>query len=193
VFLIENLIKVWLPFLKPDFTKRVEEKLVDIKNKKKTMKEVIDSVKNEFLELFDKFLDNKQSVTHKINNYKTVSISHNGLRLTEPAFTSSFCPKCNKNEMKFINGKQKRFLVCKDDDCKTFLSLPKNGVLHLLSSRCAICGFNVFRVDLKKNKKLFSYYLCPKCWNEGLEIKDGKGFCSNCNTYKIIKGECVKK
>ena len=90
--------------------------------------------------------------------------------------------------MKFINIKNKRFLVCSDDNCKQFLSLPKNGKLELLDSTCSICNFNIFKVNLRKNNKTYNYYLCPKCWNE-----DRSYFCSKCSQYKIYKGRCIKK
>ncbi|NVM34661.1 MAG: hypothetical protein HWN81_03635 [Candidatus Lokiarchaeota archaeon] len=178
-FLIQNLIEIWLPFLKPDFTKGVEEKLEEIKVKKISMNHVINEVRYEFLQLFDKFIINKHRLISKIDNYK--------MEYTNP-LTSSNCPFCNKNPMKFINTKNKRFLVCSDENCKQFLSLPKNGKLELLDSICSICKFNIFRVILKKNNKSYTYYLCPKCWND-----DHSKFCSNCNTYKISKGKCIKK
>jgi len=178
-FVIENLIEIWLPFLKPDFTKRVEGKLEEIKEKKKKMKDIVDEIRFEFLQLFDKFLINKHILISRINNYK--------MDFTIPLTTSN-CPVCNKNPMKFINIKNKRFLVCSDEKCKQFLSLPKNGKLNLLDSICSICNFNIFRVNLKKNNRSFAYYLCPKCWNE-----DRSKFCSNCQEYKIFKEQCIKK
>ncbi|MFX0138160.1 MAG: hypothetical protein ACFFDN_31240, partial [Candidatus Hodarchaeota archaeon] len=89
--------------------------------------------------------------------------------------------------------KNKRFLVCSDENCKKFLSLPKNGKLQLLDSLCSICNFNIFKVVLRKNNRSVIYYLCPKCWNSGLKDKTGEGFCNNCNEYKIFKGKCIKK
>ncbi len=183
-FIIENLIEVWLPFLKPDFTKNVEVKLEEIKNEKRNMNIVVDEVRKEFLQLFDKFLVNKHKLLSKINNYK--------IDYTIPLTTSN-CPFCNNNQMKFINIKNKRFLVCSDDSCKQYLSLPKNGKLQLLDSTCSICNFNIFKVILKKYNKPYIYYFCPKCWNEGLNQKSGKGFCSNCEEYKIYKDQCIRK
>lgn len=183
-FVIENLIEIWLPFLKPDFTRRVEGKLEEIKDKKKNMNDVVDEIRNEFLQLFDKFLVNKHKLTSKIDTYK--------MDYTIPLTTSN-CPFCNKSPMKFIDIKSKRFLVCSDEDCKQYLSLPKNGKLKLLDSVCSICNFNIFRVVLRKNNKPFTYHLCPKCWNESFKENSGKGFCSNCEEYRIFKGRCIKK
>ncbi len=95
--------------------------------------------------------------------------------------------------MKFINAKNKRFLVCSDDKCKKYLSLPRNGKLELLKSKCSICNFNIFKVTLKKNDKPFVYYICPKCWNDGLKDKSSKGFCNKCALYKISGQQCIKK
>jgi DNA topoisomerase-1 len=183
-FIIENLMEVWLPFLKPEFTKKVEGYLDKIKKKQRIMKDVVDEVRQDFLQLFDKFLINKSKLISKINNYK--------LEYTIP-LTASNCPFCKKNPMKFINAKNKRFLVCSDETCKQYLSLPKNGKLQLLDSTCSICGFNIFKVSLRKNNKSYIYFLCPKCWNEGLNDKSGKGFCSNCEEFQISNGKCIKK
>jgi len=184
-FIIGNLIEIWLPFLKPDFTRRVEVNLEKIKDKKKKMEDVVDEIRKEFLLLFDKFLINKHRLIPKIEDYK--------MNIRIP-LTSAKCPSCNKNPMKFIDIKNKRFLVCSDDNCKTFLSLPKNGKLELLDSLCSICNFNIFKVSLKKTNKSYTYYLCPRCWNKGMKEKIlGKGFCDNCTEYKIFKGQCIKK
>jgi DNA topoisomerase I len=192
-FIIENLISIWLPFLKPDFTKEVEKKLEEIKDQKRSMHQVVNEVRKEFLELFDKFLQAKIKISSSIKEY---NIKNMGTQKTTNKFdklTSAKCPKCNNHPMKFINLKNKRFLVCSDDTCKTFLSLPKRGKLRLLNSTCKLCGFNVFKVDLKQRGKSFIYYLCPLCWNRGLKDKNGSGFCSNCKDYTILNDDCIKR
>ncbi|MFX0082833.1 MAG: DNA topoisomerase [Candidatus Hodarchaeota archaeon] len=183
-FIIENLIKVWLPFLKPDFTKIVEAKLEEIKEQRRRMDDVVNEVRSEFLNLFDKFLAHRNELILKANGFK--------MTYTIP-LTSANCPFCNKSPMKFINLKNRKFLVCSDENCKNFLSLPKKGKIKLLESNCSICNFNIFNVSLIKNKKTYNYYICPKCWNEGFKDNHGKGFCSNCEDFKIYKGKCVKK
>ena len=183
-FLIESLIDIWLPFLDPSFTKKVEQKLENIKEKKQKMSDVVKEVKKEFLELFDKFLMNKHKIISKANNYK---VNYN------IATTSSLCPDCKENHMKLIDLKNKRFLVCTDETCKKFLSLPKRGKLKLLDSWCSLCNFNIFKVSGKKNQKFYSYYLCPNCWNKGFKDNSGMGFCSKCQNFKIYKDHCVKR
>ncbi|MFX1586565.1 MAG: DNA topoisomerase [Promethearchaeota archaeon] len=189
-FLIENLIKIWLSFLKPSFTKDVEIKLGDIKDGKTSWQNVVNEVKRDFLVLFDKLLANKESIISNIDNFKQKL----DLRIPkEFPLTKSNCPFCKNHPMKFVNLPNKRFLVCSDDNCKKYLSLPKNGKLELLNAVCLLCEFNIFKVTLHKYNKPFIYYLCPKCWNEGLNERSGKGFCSKCVNYKILNDKCIKK
>ncbi len=194
-FLIENLMKVWLPFLEPDFTRKVEEKLNYIITGAKSMDEIVIEVKKEFLELFDKFIANKKNLQLEIQDH--IITKKNTMSATsvskKPILTSSNCPYCHQSPMKFINLKGKRFLVCSDDNCKKYLSLPKKGKLQLIATTCKLCNFNIFKVSLKKQNRTYTYYLCPKCWNEGLSEKDGKGFCSNCKDFKIERDECIRK
>jgi len=187
IFLIESLMKVWLPFLEPKFTKRVEEKLEDVQNEKREMEDVVDEVKKEFLALFDKFVSKKDDIVKDVEDYTPKGDDRWPL-------TKGKCPKCNIYPMKYINiPRSKRFLVCSEDKCKTYLPLPKKGTIQMLDTICSICGMDAFKVSTRKSNKTYTYYLCPKCWKEGLDDKSGKGFCSNCEDYKISRGKCVEK
>ena len=193
IFLIENLMKIWLPFLKPTFTRDVETQLEMIKDEKRDMNVVIEDVKKDFLMLFDKFRANKQELIANAQEYvKNEELAPKPMK--EFPLTTANCPFCKKVPMKYINLKAKRFLVCSDDNCKKYLSLPKRGRLKLLNSICSMCSFNIFMVSLKKANRNYTYYLCPSCWTRGLKDKiDGKGFCSKCDKYKILNSKCVKK
>jgi DNA topoisomerase-1 len=65
--LIETLKTIWLPFLEPNFTEHVEEKLEAIQNGKRKMDDVVDEVKKEFLDLFDKFRANKATIISQMS------------------------------------------------------------------------------------------------------------------------------
>ncbi|TFF86485.1 MAG: hypothetical protein EU517_00365, partial [Promethearchaeota archaeon] len=192
-FLIKNLIKIWLPFLKPDFTKMVEQKLNEVVNGTKSMDKAIKEVRAVFLKLFDKFLAEKKKLKLEMKSHIKKNPPTSTSSKISPSLTTSACPFCRTSPMKFINLRGKRFLVCSDPNCSKYLSLPKKGRLSLLKSTCKMCGFNIFKVALRKQNYTYTYYLCPKCWNEGLSQKNGSGFCSNCEDYKIVNGKCVKK
>lgn len=194
-FLINNLKVIWLPFLKPEFTKGVEELFGDIKENKKSMNEVVNIVKNVFLALFDKFLANKSKILLKIDGFQ----KQNSSEITKAnskkfPSTSAHCPVCKTYSMKLVTTyKKRRFLACADEKCKSYLSVPKRGRIQLVKSLCSICGFDIFKIYYRKNNKSLSYYMCPKCWNQGLQDKTGEGFCSKCSGHQILSDHCRKK
>jgi DNA topoisomerase-1 len=196
-FIIENLKEIWLPFLEPSFTRFIEKLLDDIKEDRKKFREVVDLVKEKFLELFDKFLGNKKKLISKITDFELESKNDTENNAFPKGFptTTSMCPHCRTHPMKLITSKQgKRFLLCMNEKCETkYLSVPKKGKITILSSTCSKCGFNVFKVMGRKNNKSFFYYVCPNCWTKGLKEKSGNGFCSNCETFKILNEKCIKK
>jgi DNA topoisomerase-1 len=208
-FLLMDALKViWEPFLDPRFTAYVEKELVAIKNGQKTMQEVVTAIKKDFLVLFDKFQAEKPKFMTTMNRLgKTGNIlrGRENKIISQPKkssnqkkkypLTSAKCPKCKQHPMKLVisQDKSKKFLVCDDKECKTFLSIPKKGMPRLLKETCSLCQFNIVKINVKKNNKAFSYYICPLCWTNGFANKSGAGFCSTCKSYKIEKDKCVKK
>jgi DNA topoisomerase-1 len=195
IFLIENLIKVWLPFLKPKFTQMIETLLNDIKEGKKSRECVIKRMRSIFLKLFNNFLANKKILESKISSIDTKAFQVT--KSNNKRITSADCPRCHQAKMKLVTTrKKKRFLVCLNENCsKKYLNVPNSGRIYILkNSFCSKCGFNIFKIYTRKNNKSFHYYMCPYCWNKGLkENISGKGFCSSCKEYIIKNNKCVKK
>jgi DNA topoisomerase-1 len=195
-YLMRELIKVWLPFLKPEFTRFVEKLLEDVKEKRKTMNDVVSTVKKLFLDLFDKFRNNKSTITFEFDKVKgnlKAAMQQTYQKRNIPQ-TTSMCPVCQKNPMNLVTISQnKRFLGCADRNCKTYLPVPKTGrIIILKSTTCLKCGFNVFKMVKKKNNKTTIYYICPKCWSDSFK-EESNGFCSSCTNFQILKEHCVKR
>jgi DNA topoisomerase-1 len=188
-FLIDNLKEVWLPFLKPDFTSYIEGELEKVKNETKEMNDAIDTIKKKFLSLFDKYLEKKKEFIARSDLLKET--------IAEKQFplSSSMCPFCKTHPMKLVTThNKKRFFACSNEDCsKKYLNVPNKGKIQILDSKCSICGFNILKIGTYKYNKYYNYFMCPKCWSEGLKAKSGKGFCSNCENYKIEKNQCIGK
>lgn len=272
--LIDTLKDIWLPFLEPEFTKRVEEKLEQIKDGKRKMEEVVEEVKKEFLDLFDKFIENKvniiqqmqsivqtgnvmrgrgneiissknkknstakseikQDFTPKVRNKDTpvkkskelaepvtmnlkaqrvqaikdahqdvplndssnnTNINSSNVNSSNEILSSSLCPICKKSPVKLVISPEKRFMVCTNDLCKTFLSLPKVGNVTLLNSTCKLCGFNIVHITGKNpnSNRDLDYYVCPNCFKKFLETKAKIGLCYACEKHQVINGQCIDK
>jgi len=210
--LIDALKVIWLPFLDPKFTSKVEFQLENIRKEKKKMKDVVKEVKDDFLILFDKFRKEKPNFLSKMNVLgqtgniirgrnnqiipnKKVSVPNktSPKTPTKTKFSSALCQNCKKNPMKLVINRDytKKFFVC--ESCNTFLSLPKMGAPKILKSKCLICGFDVVKIIRKNKNNSYEYFICPKCWNQGLKDKSNEGFCSKCQKFTIENSRCVKR
>jgi DNA topoisomerase-1 len=200
--LIQNLQDIWQPFLDPGFTQLVEQQLENIRTGQRTRTEVVDELRKIFLDLFDKFRAKKANF---IQNMDMIQQSGNILRgkgnkeiasssQKKESVTTAMCPKCKAHPMKLVRTPQKKqFLVCTDQTCKTFLSLPQKGTPFLQKSTCSLCGFNIIKMMTRKEKHKIEYFICPVCWTKGLSNQTGEGFCSNCKSFKIEKNKCIKR
>jgi ssDNA-binding Zn-finger/Zn-ribbon topoisomerase 1 len=197
--LIDNLKVIWLPFLEPTFTAHVEAELEFIQNGQKNMDQVVEILRQEFLVLFDKFRQQKPAFLAKMQTLESIGNVSRGrnneiIEVKNKAITTAFCPKCKKQHMELVISKNdKRFLVCQDKECKTFLSLPQKGFPKLLKTSCSLCGFDVVGISTKIGGKKSEYYLCPFCWTEGFKNNSGGGFCSKCPNFTINNKKCISK
>ncbi len=212
--LIDSLKGVWSSFLEPKFTEWVETHLTAVKEGKMTMQKAVDTIREEFLKLFDNFRAQK---TQFLTQMKSLEQSGNIVK-GKPRFSSSSssksqqyastsitsgtnlstanCPRCKTSKMQLIITKdRKKLLKCINSSCKYVIPLPRNGNPRILKGTCSLCGFNITKVSGKKNGKKLQYYMCPVCWKRGLDSSDksAKGFCSSCKDYHTINGKCKKR
>lgn len=213
--LIDSLKSIWTPFLEPTFTAKVEKLLQQVKDTKIKYDFAVNAVKSEFLQLFDLFRKQRSVILSKMQTLQqtgnvirgrnnkilptsNTSVGNKGnstVNSGNEPLTTAMCPKCKQSPMKLVISpqKKKKFLVCADSNCHTFLSLPQKGTPKLLKTTCSICSFNVMKITTSKNGHQFHYYICPLCWNRGLSHQTGEGFCSNCKAFHIVKGKCGKR
>jgi hypothetical protein len=105
------------------------------------------------------------------------------------------CPFCGAAPFKLVITPDKRFMVCTNDSCKTYLSVPKTGNLTLLPSTCKLCGFNIIHISGKNpnSNRDLDYYCCPICFKKMLETKAKVGLCYACEKHQVINGQCLEK
>jgi len=193
--LMANLEKIWSTFLEPDFTRHVEERLESVLEGKESQQVAINAIRGEFLTLFDAFRMNKTTITQAMQTLSVQAKTNNvGQAITRKReqFSVSNCPFCGKARMKVIKTqKGTQFLACTDETCKKTLALPKKGRISFLKTKCLICGFSPISIKTSKNKRQFSYSLCPNCWTRSFNENENKqGFCKNCTIGKIENNSC---
>ncbi len=106
------------------------------------------------------------------------TLAESGLERGKNAEDGSFgtCPSCKTALEVIVGKKQKRFLGCKNPDCKTTFPLPQKGKLQPLEESCPLCGMIPMRVG--GGTKVWTF--CPSCWINKAPKKDTLFFCSSC-------------
>ncbi|MHA1338423.1 MAG: DNA topoisomerase [Promethearchaeota archaeon] len=185
--LIDTLKSIWLPFLKPNFTTRVEKELEEVQKGNIKMDDAVNKIINEFLILFDKFRANKQKIIDKMDDIIDVgnvirdrrnkiidndkkggnqkdrkkrdeNIMPSKDEKDDHNITTSLCPICKSAKMKLVITKDnKHFMACTNPQCKSYLPLPKKGKPTLLKSTCKLCGFNIVKMTRKNAKTKKNY------------------------------------
>jgi len=164
--LASNLEKIWPEFVLPKFTAKIEEMLQKVMNGSINWSEVVEDVRKEFLNMFDKLRGNKAKIVKEIK--ETVD-----KMMKEGTYTVIYanCPNCGQ-PMTLRTGKTgKRYIKC--ISCSETRPLPQRGSIRVLKTKtCPKCGNKVLSIRIKN----FSYKICPTCWTT-------MGICAKC-TYE---------
>jgi len=163
--LASNLEKIWPEFVLPKFTAKIEEMLQKIMDGSTDWINVVENIRKEFLDMFDKLRERKPKIVGEIE--KIVD------KMMQEGITSETYAKCLKcgGSMILRKGKTgKRYIKC--TNCGETRPLPQRGSIRILKTKiCPICGNNVLSISIRN----FSYKLCPVCWIS-------TGICAKC-TY----------
>ncbi|HMF33436.1 MAG TPA: DNA topoisomerase, partial [Candidatus Lokiarchaeia archaeon] len=146
--LMANLEGIWVEFLEPDFTRRVEEKLDLVMETQMAGDAVIDEVKGDFLKLFDTFRVSKSQIVQALAGVQPGNSSLKGKTgAKREQYSKQNCPSCGNALMKVVKtNKNTRFLACCDENCKFTLALPKTGRVTFLKAQCCACGFSPVKI-----------------------------------------------
>jgi len=166
--LIDTLKNIWLPFLEPNFTKKVEESLEEIQNGKINMEFVVNKILNEFLILFDLLRANKQNLEKIIKEIETTG---NILRDRNNEIIDLTRKKRKKENSQIILEKENI------DDIHSDLEEVKNlqkSYSHInlnqiheesenITTTCPICKSSEMKLIISKERKKFIVCSNPQC------------------------------
>ncbi len=142
-----------------ELTRKVEERMEKIKQRKEKRENVI----NDTIALLT-----KTTKTLK-NNEKTI-----GARLNKAVKKTLFykkevgnCTSCKNGKLVIVRSKKtgKRFVGCTnyfEGTCKTAYPLPQNGVIKSTIQSCKICGCSTVKV-ITREKRVWNLCIDPKC------------------------------
>ncbi|MFX1512704.1 MAG: DNA topoisomerase, partial [Promethearchaeota archaeon] len=105
-------------------------------------------------------------------------LAQSGLESGKNANEGNFgnCPSCKTALDVMVGKNQKRFLACKNSECKTSFPLPQKGKLQPLEKNCPLCNMKPLRVGTGTK----AWVVCPSCWINKATKNDTLFFCSVC-------------
>ena len=156
---VEILVKYCPTVVSPELTRKLEEKMNEIQQGKKT-KEVVLQNAVEILKPVLLELKEKESVIGE-----QLSQALKKARLEER--TVGACTKCGDGKLVILRSKKtgKRFVGCTnyfEGKCNVTFPLPQKGTIKPLNATCKSCGCPVLRVYLR-GKRSWKLCLNPNC------------------------------
>ena len=155
---VEILEKYVPEILDEELTKHFEEEMEEIRESKKTQKEVLEEAKEILIKTLAKFKKAEKNIGAEL---QTANVE---TRKAENLIGK--CPVCKEGDLRIIKAKStgKRFIACnKYPDCKTTFSLPQEGNLKLEKNPCKECNYPVVAVRKKGSKRPWMLCINPKC------------------------------
>jgi len=161
--LAENCPKI----VSEELTRKFEEELEDVSEKRKERGEVVKEAKQLLVEILKDFRKNEDKIGEKLSK-AYVSFKRDEKQIGK-------CPKCDGN-LKIIRSKRtgKRFIGCENfPKCDCSYPLPQFGNINVLNKKCPECGLPMIMVKVK-GKKPYSMCIDHKCKSKESWGKNGK-------------------
>jgi DNA topoisomerase-1 len=159
-FQVIDVLKKYCPtVVSSELTRKLEEKMSEIQQKKETKENVLQSV-----------IEILKPVTEKLKEKERVI----GAQLTQALKKSKLeektigaCPTCQNGKLVIVYSRKtgKRFVGCSnyfEGKCKTAFPLPQRGSVRPLGNVCKGCGWPTVRVWMK-GKRPWNLCFNPKC------------------------------
>jgi len=147
-----------------DLTKKFEEEMEKIQEKKKKREDVVNEAKKVLVGILEEFENKEQNIGEGLSE-AYISSKKNEKIIGE-------CPECG-SILRIIRSKRtgKRFIGCKNyPKCNKSFPLPQFGNIKVLKEKCKECGLSVIQV-YTKGKRPYKMCIDHKCktkenWNK---------------------------
>ncbi|MBD3405797.1 MAG: DNA topoisomerase I [Candidatus Lokiarchaeota archaeon] len=140
-----DTLETYVPqVLSVEFTRQLEEEMMEIQQEKKDHKDVLERAKRELNILLEEFQQQEQEIGQTLVE---------GLqRYWKEKQELGVCPKCGDGTLIIIRSPKtgKRFVGCtnyKATKCDQTFPLPQKGKITPLDKKCPHCGFSMYKVQ----------------------------------------------
>ena len=140
-----------------ELTKKFEEEMELVRERKKERKKVVEGAKVVLTEIMEEFKENKEKIGEKL--------SKSYITFKRDQKIIGTCPECG-GDLKIIRSRRtgKRFIGCSNykEGCRFSTPLPQHGFVKGLNKSCEVCGYPMIVVKFK-GKRWFTSCTNMKC------------------------------
>lgn len=168
---VEVLDKYVPDIVKEELTRRFEEEMEGIREKKKTEQEVLEEAKQTLTKILDEFKTQEKNIGDELrSSLKETQNKEN---------TIGTCPVCGNGNLmiRYSKKTKQKFIGCSEyPDCKAVFSLPGDGSdARPANKKCDSCGYPMIEVGKGKKRRVVCFNPdCPKHKEQEYEDLDEK-------------------
>jgi len=159
-FEVIDVLKKYCPtVVSPELTRKLEEKMNEIQQRKETRENVLLSAIEILKPVTEKLKENERLIGAQLSQALKKS------KLEENIIGA--CPICQNGKLVILYSRKtgKRFVGCTnyfEGNCKTAFPLPQRGFVKPLGNVCRSCGWPTVRIWMKR-KRPWNLCFNPKC------------------------------
>ncbi len=179
--IIETLKKYSPDIVKEELTRKFEEEMELIRQKKLTEEQVLEEAKQALTKILTEFKNKEKEIGAELK--KAFIESENKANTIGP------CPNCKTGTLmiKYSPKTKQKFIGCNNyPECKTIFNLPNNAKnIKAANKNCEYCGYPMIKIGVGKKSRTVCFN--PDCPSKKQESKE-----NNEKTNELLKKPCPK-
>ncbi len=164
-------------------TRKFEEDMELIREKKKKKEQILKEAKKVLIDILKEFKSKQKEIGEGLKTTFTE---------TRDAMTTvGKCPTCGDGRLSIRKGKFGRFIACdKYPDCKTTFKLPMSGRIDVSDKICEQCKHPIVKI-IRKAKRPQEVCINPNCPSKKVEIEVAPKKCPKCKEGDMVVRKSV--
>ena len=153
---IETLEKYCPDILDEEFTRKLENDMEEITEKKNSKEKVVNEAKEDLTKILSKFKKNELAIGK--------ALGEANLQTQEESSLVGKCNKCEGNLKLIYNKRFKSYFVgCSNyPECKNIFSLPSYSLPKVTNETCKECNFPLVKI-IRKGKRPYDHCINKEC------------------------------
>ena len=179
---VQTLDKYCPEILDEEMTRKLEQDMEEIREKKETKEKVIDEAEKHLSKILKHFKENELKIGK--------ALSEANIETLKQESKIGPCPECKKGTLQIKKGKFGLFIACNryEEGCKITFSLPSNALVKPTEKICKECGFPEILV-IRKARKPQTICLNLDCKTKSVpkNVLEEKRTCPKCGSQLIVR------